>query len=308
MSSIKESIDLIVPAANLKGLVLSYKSKGPIPENLSGDASRIRQILVNLLSNAVKFTDKGEIEVAVEATELAGNGYEMHFSVRDTGIGISRMDLDRIFQPFTQADASTSKKYGGTGLGLAISRKLVELMGGRIWVESTHGKGSIFHFTIMVDITSAAPVKTSRTLSKPLGKAWASKDLRILLAEDNLVSQKVALLMLNKLGCKADVVADGFKVLQALERQTYDLVLMDVQMPEMDGLEATRIIRQRWPDGPKIIAITAYALEGDRERCLEAGMDGYIAKPVQKDDLAEVLEMFSQGALKALKRSDGRSL
>ncbi len=289
MTSIGEAIDLVESFASAKGLDLSYSSEGSVPENVIGDASRIRQVLVNLLSNAVKFTDKGKVEVSVRAAKIADDTYELHFSVRDTGIGISRTALDKLFEPFVQADSSISRKYGGTGLGLAISKHLVEIMGGNIWAESTQSQGSTFHFTVISHSASSAPINALRVDLESQINAGINNNLRILLAEDNLVNQKVVLLMLKKQGYKADVVADGLEVLQALERQTYDLILMDIQMPEMDGVEATKRIRQLWPHGPKIIALTAYALGGDRERFLQAGMDGYIAKPVKKDDLAEVL-------------------
>jgi signal transduction histidine kinase/CheY-like chemotaxis protein len=289
MTTIGEAVDLVESFASAKGLDLSCRSEGCIPEYVIGDASRIRQVLVNLLSNAVKFTDKGEIEVSVRAAEIADGAYELHFSVRDTGIGISQAAIDKLFEPFVQANSSISRKYGGTGLGLAISKHLVEIMGGKIWAESAQGHGSTFHFTLLSHSATSVPIRALRADIESEIKAGINRDLHILLAEDNLVNQKVALLMLKKLGYKADVVADGLEVLQALERQAYDLVLMDVQMPEMDGLEATKKIRQLWPHGPKIIALTAYALGGERERILQAGMDGYIAKPVKKDELAEVL-------------------
>ncbi|MFB3766132.1 MAG: ATP-binding protein [Methanotrichaceae archaeon] len=292
-SCVEESLDLISPCASEKGLELSIRIEGYIPDVLAGDASRIRQVLVNLLSNAVKFTDKGKIVVSIQAARLQDESYEILFSVKDTGIGISPDILGRLFQPFYQADASTSRKYGGTGLGLAISKKLVKLMGGRIWAESKLGEGSTFYFTISTYVPDDLPKKAKPPIVY-LNEAKACKDLRILLAEDNLVNQRMALLMLKKLGYKADPVADGKEVLQALERQSYDIILMDVQMPGMDGIEATKEIRRRWPDGwPKIIAVTAHALKGDRERCLESGMDEYISKPVQIGELAKVLKSYT---------------
>jgi len=382
-----------------------------------GDPARLRQIISNLLSNAVKFTDNGEVLLSI-----SGEGYresqEIHFSVRDTGIGIPRESLKLLFQSFSQIEPTGSRIYGGTGLGLAISKKLVELMGGRIWVESEEGKGSAFHFTIKA---SAAPTESSRTkvrrelmgkrvlvvddnktnrriigvqtyrwemvptvtpsaeealrwirrgdefeaaildvdmqdpemialaeeikkrstplvalaslgrhadpnlfqavLSKPFKPAQLyallleifakgslqpaqptkvssakNNPLRILLAEDHAPSQKVVLQMLNRLGYRADVAANGAEALQALERKHYDLVLMDLKLPEMDGLEATRALRQRWPEnGPKILAITAYGLGGDAERCIQAGMDGYLAKPIKLEDLAAILEEHFPG-------------
>ena len=286
---VEESIDLIASSASTKGLDLSYRSEGHIPENVVGDVQRIRQVLVNLLSNAVKFTDSGEVAVLVQAIKSAGDSYEVHFSVKDTGIGISQTALVKLFQPFAQADSSITKKYGGTGLGLAISKRLVEMMGGRIWAESMPGLGSSFHFTVIVDSTSEIPARVVKAGPVTSDEIMIKKDLGILLAEDNLVNQRVALLMLKKLGYKADVVANGLEVLQALEHKHYDLIFMDIQMPELDGLEAARKIRERWHNRPKIIAITAYALEGDMDKCINAGMDDYISKPMQLDELQNKL-------------------
>jgi len=287
--SVEKSIDLIASSANAKGLDLSYRSEGPIPENVVGDSQRIRQVLVNLLSNAVKFTNRGEVEILIQASKVAGDGYEVHFSVKDTGIGISQTDLVKLFQPFAQADSSITKKYGGTGLGLAISKRLAEMMGGRIWAESTPGMGSTFHFTVIVDSTSKIPESGAKARPVTSDKIMINKNLSILLAEDNLVNQRVAQLMLKKLGYEVDVVANGLEVLQALEHKHYDLIFMDIQMPELDGLEAARKIRELWHNGPKIIAITAYALEGDMDKCINAGMDDYISKPMRLDELQNKL-------------------
>ena len=287
---IKDALSLISSQASEKGLKLDYKPEGYIPETVMGDATRIRQVLVNLLSNAVKFTERGNIEVHAFVNELSDNSYELHISVRDTGIGISEETSAKLFQPFSQADASTSRKYGGTGLGLAISKRLVELMGGRIWFESEEGKGSTFHFTIKATVSESQPEIKKPTLQAKVEPKEA-KDLRILLAEDNIINQRIAILMLKKLGYVADLVANGHEVIDALNKQKYDLILMDVQMPEMDGLEATREIRKRWPlNGPRIVALTAHAIEGDREKCLEAGMDDYLCKPISLESLKAALE------------------
>lgn len=413
---VEEALDLVAPAAARKDLNLAYNMVRGIPETAMGDPGKIRQILSNLLSNAVKFTEKGEITVTVKY-DSAGVRDDLRFSVTDTGIGIPQDFLAKIFQPFSQADVSTTRRFGGTGLGLSISKSLAELMGGRIWVESKPGIGSTLHFTVKVKAEPGAveswnawpkpglagkrlliadESRTNRRILGELAVEWGMapqvaasgrsvleminkgdtfdtaiigskmpdmdvsnlakvilrgtgdipmiflsqlgqrqpsefracmakpikpvqlyniltgffdrqageihpgfeeeepdhKDLAILLAEDEPSNQKVTLQMLRKLGYRADIVANGREALEAMERQPYNVVLMDVRMPEMDGLEATREIRRLWPSGPKIIAITAYALHGDREKCLEAGMDDYIAKPVKRAELAKILEKY----------------
>lgn len=295
-SCIEDSLDLVASNASGKGLKMSYSIDDTTPETIMGDPTRLRQILANLLSNAVKFTSSGEVEISVSSRILQGSRYEIHFAVRDTGIGIREDKMGCLFQSFTQVDISTSRKYGGTGLGLAISKRLVELMGGKIWVESESGKGSIFHFTILAEATSIKPGVRREPAQRPEAGIRKTQDhpLRILLAEDNIINQKVILRMLKKLGYSADVSANGLEVLAALERQPYDVVLMDVQMPEMDGIEAAKKIHERWSARPKIIAITAYALQGDREKCIAAGMDDYITKPVKIEELRAVLESFGQ--------------
>jgi GAF domain-containing protein/CheY-like chemotaxis protein len=426
---IESVVDLIGPVAARKGLEVAYQIEDGTPETAVGDASRIRQILLNLLNNAVKFTESGEIVVSattVPAEPPGTIGY--HLTVRDTGIGIVPDRMDRLFESFSQGDASTSRRYGGTGLGLAISRRLAELMDGTVWVESTGvpGEGSTFHVTFDAGTTEMTPTalrrdgsfaerralvvddnETNRRLMAALLGAWGIQTvvasdadealgelgegrldlavldmlmpgmdgldlaarihekepalpivlassigqhdvasdarwnaagigavvtkpikasplhaavaavlgsaieeatdatsraldedlatrhpLRILLAEDNVVNQKLATRLLERLGYRADVVANGVETLDALERQTYDLLLSDVQMPEMDGLEATRRIIQRWPSGerPWIVAMTAEAMSGDRERCLAAGMNDYLAKPIRVDELVAAIK------------------
>ena len=433
---VEEALDLISLKVVEKRLELSCLMEPGLPYQLKGDAQRLRQVLINLLSNSVKFTEAGEVALRVEGQRLPGDNVEFHFSVRDTGIGISEAGLSRLFKSFSQVDGSTSRKYGGTGLGLAISKQLCELMGGRIWVDSEEGRGSTFHFTVRMPVmelgtsvadsreytgrrvliiednassrvalltqlrelgfeTEAAascreatsrmesggtwdlvfvdddlggldrgscaqkasellrarglptilmqnvpsgvgdfptgftavlskPIKASQlrqilefalnpacedVLAEPGGKPMALSEppqaaeesvfvtdpgggIRILLAEDNAVNQKVALSMLRCLGLRADVAENGLLALQRIEEQEYDLVLMDMQMPEMDGLQATRRIRADLrPDRqPHIIAVTANAMKGDRERCIEAGMDDYISKPLRKEDLQAALQ------------------
>lgn len=287
---IKEGISLVSSQASEKGLKIHYKPEGYIPETVMGDATRIRQVLVNLLSNAVKFTERGSVEVRALASKLQDSSYELHISVKDTGIGISQETSAKLFQPFSQADASTSRKYGGTGLGLAISKRLVELMGGRIWFESKEWEGSIFHFTILASLPDNTPEITAPA-SQAKVEPKEAKDLSILLAEDNPINQRIAVLMLKKLGYTADSVVNGKEVIDALNRRKYDVVLMDIQMPEMDGLQAAREIRKRWLlNGPRIVALTAYAIEGDREKCIEAGMDDYLCKPISLESLKAALE------------------
>ena len=417
---IEISMDLVAAKAAEKGLELTYFQNDGVPKMLKGDEIRLRQILINLLGNAVKFTEKGEVMLSVNSSPADDGKVELHFEVKDTGIGITQENLGKLFQFFTQVDSSTTRHYGGTGLGLAISRRLVEMMGGNIWAESERGVGSTFHFTISCaaggqgsTLTSSDPnlagkrvliVEGNQSVRNMIAKivqswgmemtalatgeealenldravydfvildailpdidgpllarqirakeqnnpfivivshmgskvqrddsvsGWLSKplkprqlkslllnlitpkndatkdaeglpfsepekgaDLTILLAEDNLINQKVALSMLKHLGYRADVAINGLDVLAALERKQYDVILMDIQMPEMDGLDATRFIRKqkRLEKQPCIVAMTAYALEGDREEFLNAGMNDYLSKPIQIEELKLALE------------------
>jgi CheY-like chemotaxis protein len=418
-ATIEEALELVNIKAVEKGLNLAYTIDASVPETIISDPARLRQILGNLLSNAIKFTDRGEVKLSVSRSR--DDVREIHFAVQDTGIGIPFDKLDLLFQSFSQIEPSSYRSESGTGLGLVISKKLAELMGGRIWVESRPGEGSTFHFTIhaenvpgeqtahlkgvqphlmgrhvlivddnktnrrilgayayswgmvtfvastshdaldwirrgdtfdvaildmdmsdmngltlakeirkynmtlpqvlLTSMGQRVPAEHAFHLTKPIkpsqlhkaltdiisrrpdqesiragddNKTAQDSSLCILLAEDNASSQKVILQMLKRLGHRADVVANGIEACQALERQNYDIVLMDVRMPEMDGLQATRTIRQRWPvNGPKVIAITAHALQGDREKCLSAGMDDYITKPVKMIELSDVLKRVS---------------
>jgi len=314
-SCIEEALDLLAPPATAKGIQLASALQGKIPTSVLGDVTRLRQILVNLLSNAVKFTEKGEVIVTLQSKALAENACELHFAVKDTGIGIPKDRMDRLFKSFSQVDASTTRRFGGTGLGLAISKRLVALMGGNIWVESELGHGATFHFTVQartVPDQPQYPIYRSQSQLKdkrlpitekqsvpsspkePLfnGQMGQQKPLHILLAEDNLINQKVALRMLERLGYRADVANNGLEVVSALERQPYDIILMDIQMPEMSGTEATQYIHQTWApsERPYIIAMTANALTGDREYYLANGMDDYVSKPVRIEELAKSLD------------------
>jgi GAF domain-containing protein/CheY-like chemotaxis protein len=425
---VESAMDLIAGRAAEKHLDIAYLFEGDVPPAIHGDVTRLRQVLLNLLSNSVKFTEQGEVvlTVRVEGDEQEGEGSKLHFTVRDTGIGLSQTGLSRLFQKFSQADSTTTRKYGGTGLGLAISKLLAELMGGSMWAESAGpGLGSSFHFTInckaaelpqgsrrdfigeqqalkgkrilvvddnatnrrilalqtakwgMVVQDTEAPAEALRmlkaapydlaivdmhmpgmdgamlaqavrdaghtlplvlftslgrkegpdglfaaSLAKPLRqsalhdtlmallggdnapKQAKSPDkpkldatmaqrhpLRILLAEDNVVNQKLAMRLLSQMGYRADLASNGIEAIESVERQTYDVVLMDVQMPEMDGLEASRRITAKWKahERPRIVAMTANAMRGDREACLAAGMDDYVTKPIRVDALVEAL-------------------
>jgi CheY-like chemotaxis protein len=432
---VESSLDLMKIKAAESDIELAYLVEENVPSAILGDVTRLRQIMINLISNALKFTEEGEVVLSVKTVSTRGGKkkskrQKLEFSVCDTGIGIPQKRMDRLFQAFSQVDASTSRKYGGTGLGLAISKRLSEMMGGEMWVESEVGEGTTFYFTIQAE---AAPEikkrphlageqaaltgkrvlvvddnETNRRILNLQGKAWgmhmrATKSpkqalnwlkkgdpfdlaildmnmpemtgielakairklkgteslplvlftslgsreveiegiqfaaqlqkplkpsalfdilmeifagqgmvpvkaepekpsmdpemanrhpLRILLAEDNAVNQKLALKLLSQMGYRADMAGNGLEAIQAIERQKYDLVLMDVQMPEMDGLEASRQICSRWPRGerPRIVAMTANAMQGDRERCLEAGMDDYVSKPVRVEELINALD------------------
>lgn len=291
------AVTLIRTLATDKGLSVTSDVSADTPEVLVGDVSRIRQILLNVLNNSVKFTEKGTVALTVQSKPAGEDGeLELHMAVRDTGIGIPPDRLDRLFQSFSQTDASISRRFGGTGLGLAISKRLAEAMGGSMWAESEGaGRGSTFHVTIRTRAAAADAVPKGtapRPGSLDLDPEQASRHpLRILLAEDNAVNQKLALKLLSQMGYQADVAANGVEALEAVERQPYDLVLMDVQMPEMDGLQATRKILEEIPTDrrPWIVAMTANAMDGDRERCIEAGMQGYISKPIRVNELVDAV-------------------
>jgi two-component system, sensor histidine kinase len=277
-----------------KGLRLALDVGADVPPVVVGDAGRLRQVLVNLLGNAVKFTEQGEVRVSVSAERRAGGRVALRLGVRDTGIGIAADKQERIFGAFIQADGSTTRKFGGTGLGLAISNRLVALMGGRIAVESAPGAGSLFHFTVDLGVHDG-PVHDEETsaVTTPRVVATARPGLRVLLAEDNAVNQRVAQRFLERLGHTVTVANDGREAVECWRGQPFDLVLMDVQMPEMDGFEAVAAIRAaerasglRTP----VVALTAHAMSGDRERCLAAGMDGYLTKPVRLAQLVAAID------------------
>ena len=268
-----------------RGLRLEVCIDEDLPAWVYGDATRLRQVLLNLLSNAVKFTQEGSVVLEANRAE----GESICLRVSDTGIGMNEATRQRLFRPFMQADSSTTRRFGGTGLGLAISHRLVRMMGGELLVESELGTGSTFHFTLALPpasmpVLQAAPVP-------------AAQPLRILVAEDNAVNQRVVMALLARLGHAATVVPDGRAALNTVQCAPFDLILMDCQMPEMDGYQATRAIREfeagmRRASTP-IIAITAHAMSGDRDKCLEAGMDDYLSKPIGVQQLAEMLDRWS---------------
>jgi signal transduction histidine kinase/ActR/RegA family two-component response regulator len=291
---VEEALELLAVEARVKGLELVADVSADVPPAVIGDITRIRQILVNLVGNAVKFTARGGVRVSVRREAPGGNGVPgLRIEVQDTGIGIPPDKLGRLFQSFSQVEAATTRHYGGTGLGLAISARLVELMGGKIGVTSVPGVGSTFHFSLPAAAAPAGALPPRAVGAPAAGDPAAFGRLhprRILLAEDNVVNQKVALRMLATLGYRADLAANGLEAVAACHRQPYDLVFMDVQMPELDGFEATRRIRaELGPLGPHVVAMTAVAMPGDRDACLAAGMQDYLAKPVKLEDLRRAI-------------------
>jgi PAS domain S-box-containing protein len=272
--------------ATEKGLALRCKVEEDVPDELIADPGRLRQVLVNLVGNAIKFTERGEVVVTVALESSLGTDIVLCFSVRDTGIGIPQDKLEVIFEPFRQADGSTTRKYGGTGLGLTICTQLVSLMGGQFRLDSEEGKGSTFSFTAKFCRTLAKDVEDQEPA--PVDAPRRNEGITILLAEDHPVNQKVALRILEKQGYRVICAADGREALAALEQRLYDLVLMDVEMPKMNGLEASEAVREREKVTGRhipIIAMTAHAMKGDQERCLLAGMDDYVSKPIRPVDL-----------------------
>ncbi len=287
-ASVEGSVRAHERRARERGLALTCEVLSSVPERATGDARRLCQVIEKLVDNAIKFTAQGGVAVRLDA-EAAAHETLLHCSVADTGIGIAREKQEAIFEPFVQGDGSASRRYGGTGLGLAIAADVVRLMGGNMWVESEIGRGSVFHFTARVGRECLRPASESA----PTPLFGGGHALRVLLAEDNAVNRKVAVRLLEKRGHTVVAVEDGRQALQALDRERFDVVLMDVQMPEMDGFEAAAAIRARErAEGGHvpIVALTAHAMKGDRERCLDAGMDAYLAKPVSSEELFATLE------------------
>jgi len=318
-TTVSEVASLFALEARMKGLDFISVIPSDLPAYVVGDPGRLRQVLNNLVGNALKFTDRGEIGIQVEVLSDSTNVIQVRFTVHDTGIGIPSEEQERLFESFTQVDASSTRRHGGSGLGLAISKQLVDLLGGEIGMSSEPGHGSRFWFTASfgkatpgdVPLQKAVIRTAPRPSMKPSQSAPATRaaapikvpapapvtistHFRVLLAEDNEINQRITLRLLEKLGLAADAVLTGREAVQALEKRKYDLVLMDCQMPDMDGFEATAIVRSR--EGAErrtpICALTANAMEGDRERCLAAGMDDYISKPVGLEKLRKAVDRW----------------
>jgi len=320
---VKDVVDLLAITAYTKRLRLASRVAPAVPAYCRGDAARLRQVLLNLTGNALKFTEQGQVTLAVfvaaapvEPSEAAKAPRIVRFEIRDTGIGIPPEQIGQLFTAFTQLDGSHARKYGGTGLGLAISKRLVELMGGEIGVESEAGRGSLFWFTVPLPAVDAAVCESEpqaemrlepnpgytveanssiQAARSPTSTANVGSEAAILLAEDNVVNQKVILRQLQKLGYGATVVTNGREAVEEALHRHYSVILMDCQMPEVDGFEATRLIRTAEADAPyhtPIIAMTANAMQGDREACLAAGMDDYLSKPLRTNELQMMLERW----------------
>ena len=309
---LKDTLDRAIKAlavrAQQKGLELVCHIPAEVPVALFGDPGRLRQVVINLVGNAIKFTERGGVVLTVRIALQSAKEVELHFSVADTGIGIPPEQQQRIFDAFAQADSSATRKYGGAGLGLSISSRLVGMMNGRVWVESEVGRGSTFHFTARFSLPKglaprlvavketrprALPTLASGVVLKSVPCPRAPQNLRVLLAEDNPVNQALVTHLLERRGHSVTLATNGREVISEVERGAFDLVLMDIQMPQLDGFEATAAIREKECASGlhvPIIALTAHAMKGDRERCLAAGMDGYIAKPIRDTALQEVIE------------------
>ncbi|NLY00039.1 MAG: PAS domain S-box protein [Rhodopirellula sp.] len=307
--SLRQMLDQItrVLAARASGKGLSFCCRVPdqTPDAVTGDRMRLQQVLLNLAGNAVKFTERGEVAISVEQSQISDAESEicnLTFAVRDTGIGIPPAVQEHLFRPFTQADTSTARRFGGTGLGLSISKSFVEMMDGRIWVESEPGKGSTFYFTVRLPLAKELPSDFEAPVAVT---TVASAQLRILLAEDNPANQKLAAYILQDRGHLLDIAEDGQQAIDLSEQNHYDVILMDVEMPGMNGLEAAAAIRKREAGGPRvpIIAMTAHAMAGDRDRCLAHGMDGYLSKPIDAQEMIALIEGLAARGAPAVRAS-----
>ena len=317
---LNSACNLLSKQASDKNINLQCHVNSDIPTRVIGDSSRLRQIFINLIGNAIKFTNQGDISIVVNGKFIESNFYEFRCSIADTGIGIDGDSINKLFQPFTQADASINRKFGGTGLGLAICKRLIELMGGTIWVESRGNIagnpppewvtgysndqsndrtiGSTFHFAISLALANRVQsMKLSESFSEIDSEIKSDKQaIKILIVEDNIFNQKITQLMLERLGCQADMVANGQECLNALSNQQYDIVYMDIQMPVMDGITATQTIRESSSsqNKPWIIALTADSLPEDRQICMDAGMNDYISKPITLKAIERSLSEYTR--------------
>jgi CheY-like chemotaxis protein len=298
MFSLRETIDrvgdLFTQRCASKGVALVVEVAPDIPEFLIADSTRITQVLLNLVSNAVKFTSEGSVRVEVSGAQ-SGGLWNLRFAVKDSGIGIPADRIDRLFKPFSQIDSSTTRRFGGTGLGLAICQRLVEMMQGRISVSSVDGKGSSFNFTLPAELSGVSCTSAPAEKAAPvllLDRTFSeAHPLRLLVAEDNPVNQKVILMTLAKLGYRADAVCNGLEAVECGSRTTYDMLILDMQMPEMDGLEAAETLRKVIPveNMPYMVALTANAFTEDRTACLAAGMNEFLTKPLRIEDFSAAL-------------------
>ena len=293
---IRDALDVVRIAAEQKNIALLTEIEPGTPLLITGDEARLLQVLTNLLSNAVKFTDEGEVLVTVHAVQLNGGYVQLVFAVKDTGIGIAPEKMDLILKPFQQADPSYTRKYGGTGLGLAISKELCERMGGKLSIQSELGKGSTFTFTLLAKTVQEGGTTYNPSVLADKKKPRKKSNLRILVAEDDSTNQLVIQSILQKYGYSCDLVANGLMAVEAVRLNTYDVVFMDIQMPEMDGILATRKIYELGLKGQAghIVGLTAHALPEDRRACLNAGMDEYLCKPVEPERFQKLLAKFSR--------------
>jgi CheY-like chemotaxis protein len=296
--SLERGLKPLALQARDQRLAFAIRVAGDVPDNIVADWSRVLQILVNLVGNALKFTQEGHVTVDVALDSRGADRLVLRFAIADTGIGIPDDRQDAIFEAFRQADGSTTRRYGGTGLGLTISRRMVELSGGRMWLESASGRGTTFHFTMPVTLAVSELAGTDG-VDGSTNVAGRTAALRILLAEDNVVNRRLALRLLEKMGHRVSIATTGREALAAMETHDFDLAILDVQMPDVDGIEATTIVRARERETRRhlpIIAMTAHAMVGDRERCLRAGMDGYVPKPIDQRVLAEEIQRVASPA------------
>ena len=286
--SVREVSELIRPRIGKKPVKISSIISENVPSRVKGDEQRFRQVLINLMGNAERFTDSGEIEIQVFIDEETSDRVLIHTSIRDTGIGIAERELETIFEPFRQSDGTSTRKYGGTGLGLSICKQLSNMMKGNVWAESRLFEGSTFHFTAWFE-KKQPPLKLEKKDPEISPK---ENPVRILIAEDNKVNQKLIKMMLTKAGFQVDIAANGQEAVDKLQErpENFDLVLMDIQMPVKDGFEATKAIREAGFDNLPIIAITAHAMKGYREKCLASGMDDYATKPIKKNEIIPIIE------------------